>query len=95
MGKHKLVELRGMLDSLALIPAEVARDAVPEINAAILEMGKPGGPLRGGNRVKCRVEAVGNSIRIVGVFSSAGVRQSWLKAIEKIVAAAIRKRMAR
>lgn len=93
MGQHKLVDLANVLESLALIPAEVAQAAVPEINAAILAMGKPGGPLRGGNRVKCRVEAVGNQIRIVGVFSSAGVRRSWVAIIEKIVAEAIRKRM--
>ncbi len=93
MGNHKLVDLASVLDSLALIPAEVARDAVPEINAAILAMGKPGGPLRGGNRVKCRVEASGNKLRIVGVFSSAGVRRSWVAIVEKIIAEAIRKRM--
>lgn len=93
MGKHKLVDLANVLESLSLIPAEVAQAVVPEINAAILAMGKPGGPLRGGNRVKCRVEASGNKIKIVGVFSSAGVRRSWVAIVEKIVAEAIRKRM--
>lgn len=93
MGRHKMVDLATVLKSLALIPAEVARDAVPEINAQILAMGKPGGPLRGGNAVKCHVEAVGTTIRIVGVFPDSGLRKSWVKAIEKVVAAALRKRM--
>lgn len=93
MGGHKLVELASALTALAMVPADVARDVVPEINAQILAMGKPGGPLRSGNAVKCRVEAVGNSIRIVGVFSSAGVRRSWVAAIQKAIAAAVAKRM--
>lgn len=92
-GKHKLVELAEAMRSLAVVPAEVARDVVPEINQQILEMGKPGGPLRGGNAVKAHVEASGTTIRIVGVFPEAGVRRSWLAAIERIVGEAVRKRL--
>lgn len=95
MGQHKLVDLAVLLESIALIPAEVAREVVPEINEQIRAMGKPGGPLRGGNRVKARVEAVGNQIRVVGVFPEPGIRRSWLAAIERVVAAAIKKRISR
>ena len=93
MGKHKLVSLAEALSDLSMIPSEVAQAVVPEINALILTMGKPGGPLRGGNRVRCRVEAQGNRIRIVGVFSSAGVRRTWVKAIGEAVARAVANHM--
>ncbi len=93
MGRRKLVTLADLLAALSATPAEVAKEAAPEINTQILQMGKPGGPLRGGNRVKAHVEAVDHEIRIVGVFPDAGLRKSWVRAIKRAVAKVVKKHM--
>lgn len=90
-GKHRLVKLARLYEAVSKkLPAQVAAAAAPEINAQILQMGKPGGPLRGGNAAKAHVEAVGEEIQIVGVFSERGVRRSWVAAVRKTIAKVVK-----
>lgn len=91
----KLVDLVTALESLKLIPDECVAEAAPLINEAIRKMGKPDGPLRSGNAVKCSVVARGSKLFIVGVFPSAGVRKAWVTIIQKIAARLIQEHLKR
>lgn len=94
-GKPKIEKLAALVETLKVIPAELVTEAAPLINEQIRKMGRPGGPLRNGNAVRCEVYADrgGLKIRVIGVFPNAGVRRSWLRGVERIIGELLKKQL--
>lgn len=87
---HKLSEL---IATLKLVPEELVKEAVPQINEALRKMGKPGGPLQRGNEVKCHVVAEGNRIKVVAVFPDEGIRRPYMRIIERTVGEILKRQL--